>query len=333
MKKFYVNSFHNQLRSQPWHQVYDNYSLEEAVKVWEELFMEVVNVHMPICQKRVKNKSSPWMCPEITKLISERDKLKSKARKVKVELFKATEESTKIELKKKQEHIWNRYKKLRNLVILRIRKRKRLYYTDKLSSASTSSEMWNILKSVMPKGRSNTSHPVNNVNDKSRADEFNRFSLFCKYWFRSIAANIPSSCPSVPSHGDSSNCTKQITSKFLFQPVTEDEVGNILSGMKNKKSVGVDGISMHMLKVSVPIIVTCLTYLFNKSLSEGDYPLRCKQAKIIPLHKSGDKSSPCNYRPIAILPSVSKILEKIACKQFSNYLKSKKNTIKETIRV
>ena len=109
MKNFDVNSFHNQLRSQPWHQVYDKCSLEEAVKVWEDLFMEVVNVHMPICQKRVKNKSSPWMCPEITKLISERDKLKSKARKVKVELFKATEESTKIELKKKQEDLWNRY--------------------------------------------------------------------------------------------------------------------------------------------------------------------------------------------------------------------------------
>ena len=91
----------------------------------------------------------------------------------------------------------------------------------------------------------------------------------------------------------------------------------ILSGMNNKKSVSVDGISMHMLKISAPIIVPCLTYIFNKSLSEGDYPLRWKQAKIIPLHKS----SPCNYRPIAILPSVSKILEKIACKQFSNYLK------------
>ena len=104
----------------------------------------------------------------------------------------------------------------------------------------------------------------------------------------------------------------------IFQPVTEDEVGNILSGMNNKNSVGVDGISMHMLKISAPIIVPCLTYIFNKSLSEGDYPLRWKQAKIIPLHKSGDKSSPCNYRPIAILPSVSKILEKIAFKQFSN---------------
>ena len=66
-----------------------------------------------------------------------------------------------------------------------------------------------------------------------------------------------------------------------------------------------------------------LSYIFNKSLSEGDYPLRWKQANIIPLHKSGDKSSPCNYRPIALLPSVSKILEKIACKQFSNFLKSK----------
>ena len=180
--------------------------------------------------------------------------------------------------------------------------------------------MWNILKSVMPKGRSNTSHPVNNVKDKSKAEEFNRY--FANIG-SDLAANIPSCCPSVPSHGDSSNCTKQITSKFLFQPVTEDEVGNILSGMNNKKSVGVDGISMHMLKISAPIIVPCLTYIFNKSLSEGEYPLRWKQAKIIPLHKSGDKSSPCNYRPIAILPSVSKLLEKIACKQFSNYLKSK----------
>ena len=322
MRNFDENAFLDQLRLQPWHKVHDKDNMEEAVKVWEELFMEVINNHMPIRHKRVKNRSCPWMCPEIIELIKDRDKQKNKARKVKIELLKTQEESTKIELKEKHEKLWNKYRKLRNHVTLKIRKCKRSYFSDKLASAKTSSEMWNVLKSVLPHSSSNSSQHKSSNSDGSEANVFNQY-------FANIGSELASNIPSASNQSqtsfqvDSSSSSTQTSPKFSFQTVSEDEVSNLISSMENKKSVGVDGISMHMLKISAPAIVPCLTYLFNKSLSVGDFPLRWKQAKIIPLHKSGDKTLPCNYRPIAILPSVSKILEKIAGKQFSDFLKSR----------
>ena len=91
--------------------------------------------------------------------------------------------------------------------------------------------------------------------------------------------------------------------------------------MSNKKSMGVDNISMLMIKMATPIIVPSLTYIFNRSLSERVFPTKWKRSKIIPIHKSGNKTLPNNYRPISILPSVSKILEKLVQMQLSDYLK------------
>ena len=53
-----------------------------------------------------------------------------------------------------------------------------------------------------------------------------------------------------------------------------------------------------------------ITYLINKSSTEGVFPMTLKTASVISLHKSGPKSDPNNYRPISILPTISKILEK-----------------------
>ena len=65
-----------------------------------------------------------------------------------------------------------------------------------------------------------------------------------------------------------------------------------------------------------------LLHIFSKSLSNGDIPHQLKISKIIPLFKSGDRSLLDNYRPIALLSSFSKILEKIVCNRLSKYLEN-----------
>ena len=61
--------------------------------------------------------------------------------------------------------------------------------------------------------------------------------------------------------------------------------------------------------------------MFNKSLIDCVYPNQFKTAKVIPLFKSGNKDDPSNFRPISILPSVSKILERLVCNQLKSYMK------------
>ena len=72
-----------------------------------------------------------------------------------------------------------------------------------------------------------------------------------------------------------------------------------------------------MLLTSLP---QTLTGLINKSFSDGVFPRVWKCAKVIALFKDGDKSIKDNYRPISILPTISKIIERSAHIQLSSFL-------------
>ena len=86
------------------------------------------------------------------------------------------------------------------------------------------------------------------------------------------------------------------------------------------KSTGLDDIGPRILKLSYDIISPSITFLINKSLSLGIFPNVWKTANIIPIHKTGPKEDVNNYRPISILPTVSKIMEKWIHLKFMNYL-------------
>jgi len=68
------------------------------------------------------------------------------------------------------------------------------------------------------------------------------------------------------------------------------------------------------------VIVDCVTHLINLSINSGVVPSEWKQAKVVPLFKSGNKDDLDNYRPISILPILSKILEKAVFHQLHSYL-------------
>ena len=90
------------------------------------------------------------------------------------------------------------------------------------------------------------------------------------------------------------------------------------------KSTGLDDIGPRILKLSYDIISPSITFLINKSLSLGIFQNVWKTANIIPIHKTGPKEDVNNYRPISILPTVSKIMEKWIHLKFMNYLNDNK---------
>ena len=90
--------------------------------------------------------------------------------------------------------------------------------------------------------------------------------------------------------------------------------------MKTNKAVGLDKVSGRFLKDSAEIITPVLTRLFNRSLELGIFPAILEQGRVTALFKSGDRFQCANYRPITILPTVSKILERGVHRQFYGYL-------------
>ena len=81
-------------------------------------------------------------------------------------------------------------------------------------------------------------------------------------------------------------------------------------------------IPVFIYKILAPIISPTVSMLFNNSVSEGIFPECFKTAKTIPIFKSGDSNSTVNYKPISMLPFLSKIFEKLMCARLDSCLKS-----------
>ena len=75
-----------------------------------------------------------------------------------------------------------------------------------------------------------------------------------------------------------------------------------------------------MIWMAAPAIADSLTYIFNQAITLASFPDEWKIARVIPLFKSGHRNMPGNYRPISILPAISKIMERILYNQLYNYL-------------
>ena len=104
---------------------------------------------------------------------------------------------------------------------------------------------------------------------------------------------------------------------FTFRNVSENEILKIISKLKTKCSSGVDEISTRFLKQYSSILTKPLTKIINQSLSTGIFPDKLKIAKVIPIHKDNDLDQNIlnNYRPISILPCISKIFERVVYDQ------------------
>ena len=93
--------------------------------------------------------------------------------------------------------------------------------------------------------------------------------------------------------------------------------------LKPKTSSGPDSISSKLLKAMIPYIISPVCHLFNLSLKTGYIPIQLKTAKIIPIYKCEDSDLFTNYRPISLLSSLSKLLEKIVASQVMGFLYKK----------
>ena len=96
-------------------------------------------------------------------------------------------------------------------------------------------------------------------------------------------------------------------------------LGKTPVGLKNKTSFGLDGMSAKVLKAWADVLVVPLTRIVNTSFATGVFPKAWKTAKVIPMHKKGDKKDKANYRPVSLLPVLSKVIESLARKQLSEY--------------
>ena len=106
---------------------------------------------------------------------------------------------------------------------------------------------------------------------------------------------------------------RQLNSIVLHN-TTVHEVDKIIRDLPNKSSHGHDEISNTILKALRTSIIFPLCHIFNQSLADGMFPEKMKWAEIIPLYKGKSMDLTINYRPISLLITTSKVLEKLVYK-------------------
>ena len=94
--------------------------------------------------------------------------------------------------------------------------------------------------------------------------------------------------------------------------------------MNSKKSSGHDGLSLNLLKDIKLELAQPITLIINQSLNTCIFPDKLKIAKITPIHKQNDKTQADNYRPISLLPAISKIIEQAIFNQITTYFNTNK---------
>ena len=104
-----------------------------------------------------------------------------------------------------------------------------------------------------------------------------------------------------------------------FKCITEETTIKVIDELENKSSSGHDGISNKLLKVIKFHISKSLTIIINQMLTTGIFPDAFKVAKSIPIFKKGDSSLLVNYRPISLLPTISKVFERVIHNQMYDY--------------
>lgn len=198
------------------------------------------------------------------------------------------------------------------------------YFQKQINNSSNIQKtVWKIINSEIgePENRSSDNLCLN-VGSQSISDPYLVSNVFNDY-FVNIVEDLDSGKDkhdlSVPTCIHIEN-TVSFKPKFNFEPLDEREVENIIRNLKNKHSYGYDEIPITLIKDVSKYISKIICHLINSSFVSGIFPNELKKAKVIPIYKKDDKKQVNNYRPVSILPSLSKIFEKAAHIQLTKFL-------------
>ena len=158
----------------------------------------------------------------------------------------------------------------------------------------------------------------------THTDKLNIANKFNQFFFTNIAQTLARDIKYDGTKNYKYYLNKHINTVFDFQNIDEETVRKTIQNLPSKNSCELDGISSKLIKIIEPAIIKPLTLLINQVLNTGIFPDELKIAKVIPLFKKYDPKLLKNYRPISLLPTISKVIEKIIFTQLSTYFNENK---------
>ena len=282
-----------------WTEELDHKNTSEAFDRFHNILMNTLDEIAPYHTVTIANdklRRDPWLSIGLLKSLKKQQLLYKQ--------FLSNRTDTRIEQK---------YKVYRNKLKEILRRTREQYFRDKCKAyRQSTSKLWKLINKLSNKENDKTNLieylKIDNVeiyNGKVIAEELAKH-------FAHVGKNFAEKIPT--SQNSISHYLSQIplNPKSMFMdPTSNIEIRKLIMQLPNKDSSGYDNLSNRLLKQLADSILEPLTTIFNQSLNEGVFPQGMKEADVIPLFKAKEHYLVTNYRPISLLLTVSKLLEKI----------------------
>ena len=282
------NKIMQEIENIQWNELFSNKIAEAAVSVFYEKIQSIIETHVP--KKRIKASSYPaWFTPELINLFN-------KKKRAWIKMKKYNNQS--------DYHVFSIYRQKFKILSHKC-------YTTYISKVENSIKVnikyfWKYISQYRSTSEIPSSVHFENVFSQTPEQTCDLFSTF----FQSVF--LPSTIPDNFCISDFNQSNKN-TPDFILHDITVTRLQErkVLETLDTTKGAGTDNLPGIFFKETASVIDLPLSYLFNKCLSDGIFPEVWKSARIVPVHKDGSKSDVTNYRPISILPILSKVFERL----------------------
>lgn len=277
-------AFQHDLRSVNWNIMYTMNNVDEKVSFLTNNILRIFEKHAPLKTFNAKHKYAPWITPVIKTMQRLRDRALTRFKRTQIPAH------------------WDYYKQLRNYTNRAIDFEKKAYLKQKFKNCSTK-QKWQELKKLNVSKKKISTIPGHLADANLMNNFFVDRSL--DRLDGELVALYESACLS--------------DNTFSFQQVNRTLISSILLKIKTC-AIGSDKINIDMINICCPFLIPHITHVINNCLELSIFPQSWKMAHVAPLPKINNPTEFSHLRSISILPTLSKVLERVMELQMKSYI-------------
>ena len=289
----------------------------------ETAFDKVLNKHAPLKKKYVRANDAPFMTKALRKAVMLRITLRNKYNQNRIAEY------------------WNNYRRQRNLCVKLFRTEKKRYCNNlDVTLITDNKTFWKTVKPLFSDKIKSQSKIVLVENDEAISDDRQVAEIFNNYFvtvtetlgiaenlgnIRSTEGIIDPVDIAIEKYANHPSIKAILTrfpvvAGFSFEHVSTSKLETEIKNLNSNKATTFGNIPPKILKTNLGVCAEPLQKVFNECVSNCQFPDKLKRADVSSLFKKDVSTSKTNYRPISVLPTVSKIYERLMYKQMMEHM-------------
>lgn len=301
--KINTEKFNSKIRNTDWSCILQDNNAQSAFSCFHDKLLQLYETCFPVKKKKIDGYSNkkPWLTEALKVSIKEKNSLYINS------------------IKNKSYENTHKYKEYRRNLLKLMKICERQYYNDLFEiNKNNFKKSWKIIKSVIGTNQKQKIHKTFKIGNYECSNENIIAESFNNY-FINVGPNLARKINIVSD--DPIKFIDANPNTIFLKDVTEKELETIIKNLK-ECSTGYDNLHAKVIKFSYKYYLSVLKHLCQLSLNQGIFPNQLKIAKVIPLYKSNDHSLISNYRPVSVLPILSKIYERLMYNRIMDFINS-----------